>query len=179
METLFFRDLIHILNWIKSNRPIKIALAGSSGVGKSALGGKINESYQEIHHIEWDLYKHLKPCMVSSLNIEICLSTLLNDHRIEFILDIPGDTIFKQNKFNQDRLKIFLNEKQKYGFSVLLLHADKNTVRRRYLSSIKGGTPVCFEIDWNNWENFEKPFWEKCADYLIDTTYIDLCEVNS
>lgn len=59
----------------------------------------------------------------------------------------------------------------------MLITADKNTVLNRFLVR-KGRKFQEFEPIWDSWVHFEKPYWELCADMVLDTTSFELHEVD-
>jgi hypothetical protein len=159
---------------IKSSKN-RYFLAGPCGVGKTTLG-KILSTKLELHFIDHDEMKEKInrfpfPCSISNLNIDECLkeSILAEGKPDGFIFAVGGDSIFKSSVDIDERLLQLRQAKKKYGFHIILFTAEEKILEHRYLQVGARG-PESFTDVWNNWITIERPAWEKCADYIIETS---------
>jgi len=121
------------------------------------------------------------PCSVSFLNLKVCIPRILEKNNRGFILDIGGDTVFRENSNNQERLEDINWIKEKYSAILVLLNSNKSSLQQRFLSS-KNRKNNEFENIWGNWQNIEKYYWIQCADHIIDTNYktpLEICSIIS
>ena len=154
-------------------------IAGPCGIGKTTLGKLLSQKLN-IRFIDHDEMKGRvnlspSPCSASRLRLDDCLREILDleGHPNAFVFAIGGDSIFRPSADNNDRLVQLLHAKEKYGFIVSVLTAEKNILKHRFLQ-IKGRKEHEFPEIWENWKNVEEPNWEKCADCFVETSELIL-----
>ena len=175
-------QLSEVMRAIASTGPtrnlVRVLLTGPCGVGKTAMARLLSSETEGIVHIELDRIKesvrvHPSPCSLKYLNLDECLSLILDNSSSSFILDIGGDSIFRSGVDNEDRLRQVQQAKVKYGMAVVVLKAEKDVLLARFTSS-KNRTAGEFADVWYNWRSIEEPYWDRCADCIIDTTSLRL-----
>ncbi|MEZ4513544.1 MAG: hypothetical protein R3C62_16885 [Chloroflexota bacterium] len=107
-------------------------LTGPCGVGKSTIADLMASSY-EITHLEFDKIRLndakkrkgiVSPCSISFLDLERCLKEALTQYAQGFVLDVGGDSVFRQDKNNDERLQQMLWLKSFFGAQVVVLFAQ-------------------------------------------------------
>lgn len=150
-------------------------IGGPCGVGKSTIAQLMADRYG-IKHLDLDeigsddMKKRagqISPCSTSFLNLEDCLSEILNVYKQGFALDVGGDSIFREGKDNQERVNQVLWLKHNFDAKVIVLFAKKSVVSQRFLSTKNRGASE-FNPVWQAWNKIEKPHWQRCADKFID-----------
>ena len=89
------------------------------------------------------------------------------------IFSVGGSSIFLAGADNDEHLEQLLRVKGKYGFVVVILYAQKAILEHRYLQVSVRNKEGFLDI-WNNWNNVEKLYWEKCADFIVETSELVL-----
>ena len=155
---------------VSFERPLRILLTGPVAIGKSTTAMELNSAYPKVKHIEHDRLKLTNglPCSVTRFDPNRCFSPHIEACRSGFVIDIGGDSVFRSTADNNHRLRQILGFKKKYGISVVLLTATRETLLRRFLGS-KGRTEDEFEPVWIDWQSIGQPFWNQCADVRIQT----------
>jgi shikimate kinase len=150
-------------------------IAGPCGIGKTTLGKLLSEELK-LRFIDHDEMKekvnhYPYPCSVSKLNIAECLreSLVIEGNPNSFIFAAGGDSIFRVGADNDARLLQLSQVKENYAFVVVVLIAEETILEQRYLQ-VGTRDKENFSNIWNNWINVEQPYWEKCADYIVDTS---------
>ncbi|MEK7325533.1 MAG: hypothetical protein AAB217_09795, partial [Chloroflexota bacterium] len=111
----------------------------------------------------------VSPCSVSRLNLTECLTPTLKACGERFVLDFGGDSVFRKSKDNEERLEQVLWLKRTYAAQVVVLTAQKDVLRRRFLAT-KDRAADEFDELWQTWILIEEPYWQRCADQFLDTT---------
>ena len=101
---------------------------------------------------------------------------ILNTTSTRFILDIGGDTVFRKNVDNDERLAQVIWLKDTYTTSIIVLTAKNEVLRGRFVSTKKRSEDEFDEI-WKNWTDVAEPHWNKCGDIFIDTSYLTVDEI--
>jgi len=157
-----------ILSNSESSPNIRLLLAGPCDVGKTEVAKSLVATNLEIKHIEQDklkLKEKPSPCSIRYLNIEQCfLQEIANVS--QYIIDTAGNNIFRKSVNNQARLQQLSLFKKEHQIEFVLLTASYKNLKERFYSSKYSVDD--FEDIWNSWEIVEKPFWEKCADLIIN-----------
>lgn len=115
----------------------------------------------------------ISPCSVSKLNLKECLVPVLKANPAGFVLDIGGDTVFRKNADNEARLEQVRWLKHNFGAMVVTLTAERDVLRERFLGS-KNRRPDKFDEVWESWKAIGEPYWDRCSDFVIDTTSLPL-----
>lgn len=164
---------------------MKLILAGPCGVGKSRIAKLIEAQFENVKYLDLDTirgqrneeYKNqLSPCSLRYLDLKKCLEPMLDLYSKGFILDIGGDTVFRHNVNNEERIAQISRIKKNYSASVIVLVADKDVLCQRFQSSEKKGTVDKFEQVWEDWQTIGEPNWKRCEDCRVDTTSFVLTE---
>jgi len=158
---------------------MNIIIVGPCGVGKS----KVSELFAReagLIYLDFDKIRSTKkslPCFLNELNILECLSPEINEASPGFVLDIGGGTVFQPKFDNDNRLEQIVLLKKTYFSKIVMLIANQNILFERYKNtkkdiSSKNQTQVCnnFKEMWNNWLVIEQPYWQRCAEKIIDTS---------
>lgn len=163
---------------------MRILLAGPCGVGKTAAAALITSRSPGVVHLDFDRLRVLPDgmtlapgCLLSGLDLEICLSHHLAAARGGFVLDVGGDTVFRRDADNDQRLQQVLAFKSAHDLSVVVLVASESIVRSRFLEC-KGRKSSEFDQPWRDWREFGEPFWRRCADRIVDTGATNLADVE-
>jgi shikimate kinase len=162
---------------------MRIVIVGPCGVGKTTISEILAKNagvpYQDFDKIRAADIKQRRgrpsPCSVSRLNMRECIPPILDRCINGFILDLGGDTIFRRNVDNEDRLQQMIWLKQTYHALIVVLTADKTELLTRFLST-KNRSPADFTDPWLDWHEIAEAYWQRCADSLIDTTNLGLNE---
>ncbi len=156
---------------------MKYIIGGLCGIGKSTVSRLISDRY-EIVHLDLDEIRakdmerrrgRISPCSIGQLNLEKCLKDILDSCGKGFVLDIGGDSIFREGKDNQERLAQVLWLKSTYHAKVIVLFAENKEARQRFITTKNREVGEFPEI-WKAWKEIEKPYWLRCSDRFIDTT---------
>ena len=154
-------------------------ISGPCGVGKTAVA-KILTRRTGIFYIDFDelgvidMKKRnpsISPFSTSFLNLKECLPPIINKVSDKFILDIGGDSVFRHNVNNDDRLEQILWLKKTYSTHIVILTAIKNILIQRFIST-KSRKIIEFDRVWTDWLTVVKPNWQRCADLIIDTSFL-------
>jgi hypothetical protein len=153
--------------------------AGPCGIGKTTLG-KLLSKKLGLNFIDHDEMKdkiklNPNPCSLSYLNLDDCFraSLTVEGNPNTFIFSVGGDSIFRSNANNDERLTHLLQARRKYGFVVVVLTAERAILEHRFLKISTRNNEEFLGI-WRNWNNIEKPYWERCADCIIETSKLTL-----
>ncbi len=166
---------------------MNLIMAGPCGVGKSAVSKLLSDrlsmmylDFDEIGTIDMKTRKgSVSPCSVSKLNLMECLQPHLDKITVDFIMDLGGDSIFRPHADNENRLEQIYWLKKAYSCRLIVLVAQEDTLRHRFLCS-KGrdnGKNDNFDDLWVNWLIIAEPYWQKCLDLLIDTSSLTVDEI--
>ena len=156
---------------------MRIVFAGPCGVGKSTVAKLLADQYS-IKYLSLDEIRsddmrkragQISPCSVSRLDLRECLAPTLNAHNENFVLDLGGDSVFRKNKDNEERLEQVFWLKRTYQAKVVVLTSQKDNLRRRFLSTKNRATNE-FDEMWQTWIMVEEPHWQRCTDQFLDTT---------
>lgn len=160
---------------------MNLAICGPIGVGKSTVSQKYSD-LSELKYLNFDKLGEIdmlrrkshgkSPYSKTGLNLRSCLPPLLKKLKSNFILDFGGSNIFYKGADNSDRLNQILWMKNEFLINVILLKANKQVLHNRFISSNRNIEN--YEEIWVIWLHYEKPFWDKCADFIIDTTLLSL-----
>jgi cytidylate kinase len=154
-----------------------VILAGPCGVGKSAVSELLTHK-MGMRYLDFDTIRSSKNyplCSLSKLNIIECLSSELNCNTRRFVLDIGGDTLFRKNADNNERIAQVMCLRETYAAVVIVLTANKDALQRRFVST-KNRTENEFDEIWRNWKDIAEPYWKKCGDIFIDTSFLTINE---
>lgn len=162
-----------ILSKLGQGRSVRIMLSGPCGAGKTSVAKQIASAAKSIHHIEHDKLKESKdgspsPCSLKHLDLQECFSGLIANPSSEFVIDIGGDSIFRNGVDNEDRLSQVISFKKKHNIQVVLLNADDKDLKKRFLST-KDRDQSEFKEVWKNWK-ISKHYWRKCSNHCIETS---------
>ena len=157
---------------------MNLLISGPCGVGKSTVA-RILAQRTEKDYLDFDslgitdmekIQPRISSFSPSGLNLIECLPPILNEISGEFILDIGGDNIFRPRVDNDKRLKHVLWLKEKYSIQIVILTATRNILCQRFNAS-RNQILSNFDILWGDWQIIGKPYWQKCADLIIDTSF--------
>ena len=155
-------------------------IAGPCGVGKSAISSLFAQQ-TVLKYLDFDelrATKNSSACSLRGLNIMECLSQELDNFSVSFLLDIGGDTVFRQNTNNYGRLKQIQQLRNKYSAKVVILTAKKGVLFERYIKTEikaivdKEVNTIYFNRLRSDWLTFEQPRWQECQDINIDTSFL-------
>ena len=119
----------------------------------------------------------VSPFSVSKLNFMQCLPTLISSvTSAGFVLDIGGETVFRKNVDNNERLNQVLWLKETYTSIVVVLTASKNVLLNRFISA-KNRSENEFDRTWDDWVNVAEPYWQKCGNIFVDTSFLAIDEI--
>jgi len=167
---------------------MNLLISGPCGVGKSAISKilalKLNKTYLNFDELGLcDMEKRnpeISPFSHGGFDILACMQIMLEKIKEEFILDIGGDNIFRLGADNNRYLNDLFKLKRKYSVKIFIIIADKETVCMRFWKTRSKSLKIDFEKIWEVWRDITKPYWEKCLDFLIDTTTLsetDTCQI--
>ena len=175
-----FNELVRILVQLASRLSFGgFLLGGPCGVGKTTLGirlaKKLNMVCIDHDEMKSKVGESFLHCSVSRLDLYKCLlKTLeLGGHPKTFIFAPGGDSIFRPGADNLDRLAQINQVKDEFGLITVVLTAEEEKLRRRFLLT-ESRKPDGFDAIWENWQNIELPHWALCADCFIDTSDLAL-----
>jgi len=155
-----------------------IILAGPCGVGKSTIAPRVAKK-KNIACVEFDEVKKAYPneiCFWSSrLNLQKCLSIILMNQAGDFILDIGGDTVFRNGVDNEHRLQELFCLKKNIGLKIIVLVASEDILQSRYYQSPKSKFSQG-KYPYGIWKKDAEVYWFQCADKVIDTTLLSIDE---
>jgi shikimate kinase len=163
---------------------MKVIFVGPCGVGKSTVAKSFANranimclDFDEIGILDMQKRKgQISPFSSSRLNLMQSIPTLIsNPTSTEFVLDIGGGTVFLENADNNERLTQVLWLKETYTSPVVVLSATKDILLRRFVSTKKRSESEFGEI-WKNWVDIAEPYWQKCGDIFIDTSFLTIDE---
>jgi len=164
---------------------MKVVIVGPCGVGKSTvakfLANRANTPYLDFDEIGiQDMQKRkgqISPFSVSGLNFMQSIPIIIpNTTSAQFVLDIGGDTVFRQNADNYKRLAQVIWLKETYTSSIVILTAQNDILRKRFIST-KNRSDYEFDEIWQNWTDISEPHWKKCGDIFIDTSFLTINEI--
>jgi shikimate kinase len=160
---------------------MKVVIVGPCGVGKSTaaklLASRANIAYLDFDEIGiQDMQKRkgqISPFSASKLNFMQSLPAITV---ARFVLDIGGDTVFRKDADNNERLAQVILLKETYSTLIVVLTAKKDILQRRFFSTKNRGENEFDEI-WQNWTEIAEPHWKKCGDVFIDTSFLTVDEI--
>lgn len=164
---------------------MRIVIVGPCGVGKSTvakfLASRANTLYLDFDEIGiQDMQKRkgqISHFSASRLNFMQSIPTIIpNEPFIKFVLDIGGDTVFRKNANNDERLAQVIWLKEAYTSSIMVLTAQKDILRKRFIST-KDRSNNEFDEIWQSWVDISEPHWKKCGDVFIDTSFLTIDEI--
>lgn len=164
---------------------MKVVIVGPCGVGKSTvakiLANRANVTYLDFDEIGiQDMQKRkgqVSPFSASKLNFLQSIPTIiLSTTSSRFVLDIGGDTVFRKNADNDERLAQVIWLKKTYTSPITVLTAKEDVLQRRFVSTKKRSENEFGEI-WKSWTDIAEPYWKKCGDIFIDTSYLTVDEI--
>jgi len=162
---------------------INLAIVGPCGVGKSTVA-KIVCSDLQINYMDFDALGiedmnsrriGFSPYSVSKLNFH----SVFDNQKIlgKFLLDIGGDTVFRPNVDNDERLEQIFWLKNTYSMQIVVLTARREILAFRFIAT-KNRCTLEFDDIWNNWVNYAQPNWDRCGDIFIDTSSITAEDIS-
>jgi hypothetical protein len=162
--------------------PHKMLLSGPCGVGKTSIAALLETRFSGLRHLDVDRLSVLPDgmsfapgCASSSFNLEDCLSAHLAASPSGFVIDIGGDTMFREGADNDQRLRQVLEFKQRHGVRVVLLTSQEAVLRSRFVAC-KSRLPDEFDAPWRDWVETAEPYWRRCADCVVDAGAFDLAD---
>ncbi len=164
---------------------MKVVIVGPCGVGKTTvakiLANRANVAYFDFDEIgKLDMLKRkgqVSPFSASRLNFMQSIPTIiLSTTSTKFVLDIGGDTVFRKNADNDERLAQVIWLKETYTSPITVLTAKKDVLQGRFISTKKRSKNEFDEI-WKNWVDIAEPHWKNCGDIFIDTSFLTVDEV--
>jgi len=167
---------------------MNILISGPCGVGKTTISKKLASklrrnylNFDQIGLLDMEERKpNISPFSHKGLDLEVCMQIMLDKYKGEFILDIGGDNVFRPGADNFNYLNDLNEIKKKYSMKIFIIFADKNSVCRRFYNTRNRTIDHDFEKIWSDWVNIIKPNWEKCSDFLLDTSsysIIKTCQI--
>jgi shikimate kinase len=164
---------------------MKVVLVGPCGVGKSTVA-KCLANRVKIPHLDFDeigiqdMHKRkggISPFSVSRLNFRQSIPTIIPDAiSTSFVLDIGGDTVFRKKADNKERLSQVFWLKETYNCHIIVLTANKEVLHGRFVPA-KNREQSEFDEIWQNWIDVAEPYWKKCGDTFIDTSYLTVTDI--
>jgi cytidylate kinase len=153
---------------------MNILLSGPCGIGKTAIASRLSINLR-IKHVDLDKFSDL-PCTRGWFDLNKCMPILQKEITGDFILDVGGSTIFHRGVDNDNHLKDILSVKQICQFIVITLFANKEIAEKRFKATRSSYTLTQddFEKIWLEWNEIILPYWEKCLDFLVDTSYLSI-----
>lgn len=164
---------------------MKVVIVGPCGVGKSTvakfLASRANTPYLDFDEIGiQDMQKQkgqISPFSASKLNFTQSIPTIIpNTTSSRFVLDIGGDTVFRKNADNDERLTQVIWLKETYTSPIIVLIAKKVVLQKRFVST-KNRSENEFDEIWQNWTGVAEPYWNKCGDVFIDSSFLTVDEI--
>jgi shikimate kinase len=164
---------------------VNLVIVGPCGVGKSTVAMSIarraNLSYLDFDAlglVDMQTRKfQFSPFSVSKLNFRQCLPPLISSvTSAGFVLDIGGETVFRKNVDNHERLDQVLWLKETYTSFVIVLTASRNVLLNRFISA-KNRSASEFDRIWDDWVNIAEPYWQKCGNIFVDTSFLAVDEI--
>ncbi len=168
---------------------MNLVIVGPCGVGKSSVstvlanrGNLTPFDFDELGIADMQKHKgHISPFSVSRLNLCQSLSPILSTISKEFVLDVGGETIFRPNVDNEERLTQVLRFKKTYLAKIVVLTATKDVLRSRFISAKERIETPSIENDfnktWKNWQDIAEPYYQRCGDIFIDTSFLAVEDV--
>lgn len=164
---------------------MNLVFAGPCGVGKSTIA-RIYSRQANLVYLDFDEIRRIhaqntkvqkSPFSLTYLNLkEIFQNIAPIPNSTKFLLDIGGDTVFRKNVDNPSRLKQVRWIKGNYSSRIIVLTATKEALLKRYIKT-KKRTENEFYREWSDWLNIAEPYWRKCGDIFIDTSFLSVAEV--
>ena len=164
---------------------MNFVFVGPCGVGKSTISKAYSQEadllyldFDELGIIDMQNPKgQNSPFSATFLDLPKILPDIISRHNSQgFVLDIGGDTVFRKNVDNQGRLKQIIWIKENYSSRIIVLTATKESLLKRYIKT-KKRTENEFYGEWNDWLNIAEPYWRKCGDIFVDTSFLSVAEV--
>jgi RNase adaptor protein for sRNA GlmZ degradation len=164
---------------------VNVVISGPCGIGKSTVAKSFAYrmkmaylDFDELRSTDLDQRRSgISPCSVSALNLKECLSSKLDVLHLCFVLDIGGDTIFRPRANNEERLKQVFWLKTTYLTQIVILTATHDILLKRF-TTCKNRKEIEFDKVWEEWLTIGKQYWYRCADFLIDTTYLTVNDID-
>ena len=164
---------------------VNIILSGPCGVGKTTVGAWL-ANLLLARFVDFDRLRSQyfpaetavapSPFSVSYLDLLECLPAIRAQVPADFVLAIGGDTLFRRNVSNPDRLRSMREFITLCPAHVAVLTADRDALLPRYLS-VGHRTMQGFEMVWQDWLEIVEPCWRQCANLWIDTSLLSPPEV--
>jgi dephospho-CoA kinase len=163
---------------------MNVLVAGPCGVGKSAasklFAQKLGMRYFDFDEIgKQDMQKlkvQISPFSASRLNfMQSIPPIILHSTSTGFVLDIGGDTVFRKSADNNERLAQVMWLRETYATVVIVLTANKDVLKKRFVST-KNRSENEFDEVWRNWKDIAEQYWKKCGDIFIDTSFLTINE---
>jgi shikimate kinase len=163
---------------------MNLVFVGPCGVGKSTVAKSLAEKtnmmyldFDEVRSKGMEKYKEpFSPFSVSRLNLRKILPLIIqNETSSNFVLDIGGGTVFRETADNDERFAQVLEVKKTYNARIIILSAKKDILMSRFIS-VKG-RKFYEENTWESWINIEEPYWKKCSDVYVDTSFLRVDEI--
>lgn len=165
---------------------MNIVLAGPCGVGKSTVAISYAKKNSFVH-LDFDAIGEtdmrqrkgsVSPFSSSRLNFKECIPNLLSQITTGYILDIGGDTVFRANINNDERLEQVFWLKKAYSPKIIILSSKKDVLLKRFIATKNRGENEFNEV-WRNWSSVIEPYWRRCGDEFIDTSSLTTKDVVS
>jgi shikimate kinase len=163
---------------------MRLVICGPCGVGKSTIARALSNLTRTIY-LDFDFqgivdmenrHGQISPFSVSALNFKDSIPLILNTPNQDFILDIGGDTVFRKNTDNEERLAQVFWLKTTYMAQIVVLTARKVILKSRFLSTRPHNRDE-FEEVWSSWSNIAHRYWQQCGDIFIDTSDLTAADV--
>ncbi len=164
-QKLFSLD--KIIEYILEKDERHLLLAGPPGIGKTTIACGLRKIDNTFVHIELDKLKENISCSsIHYFSISKCLEPEIKDTK-DYIIDVGGDSIFRKNSNVPELLKSVEMFKDIHSIYIILLSADEDIVKQRYME-FPGSFEDMFTDSWKNWKSFCEPNWEKCCDERLE-----------
>ena len=146
----------------------RLLLAGPAGVGKSTIARSLSDTLA-IDWIDFDAVRarlretgeHLD---LSRYDFADTAIGYLPAPPAGVVLDVGGDSVFRERADYSARLAQVQRLKADAALVVVLLAAEKEVVRERYMNCGKPSSGAAFDSDWESWLTHMQPYWARCAD---------------
>jgi shikimate kinase len=158
--------------------------AGPCGVGKSVVGKSL-ANRAKLKYLDFDALGitdmeerkgSISPFSRTGLNFIKSIPMIMDTSVEGYVLDIGGSTVFHEKVDNNERLQQVLWLKHTYLAKIIVLAATKEILVNRFISD-ESRNKLDFDASWDEWLNIAEPYWRKCGDEYIDTSFLTVSDV--